>query len=188
MVRIRSQKWPEHPMSPIIDHKCSALSQHCFKESAFKTRSILFDPLLRILGPTIHPTLFPPSFQTSILVTGLCSQHQGQRAHRKVWFSCPGFYRFPSPLTWLWCYPALWRTEVSRARKALLLRSRLSEPFTLWSKGQSCLLTARKNGDAWSLIFKENRANRGFSYKCTDNQLELWVHLPFGYYIENILN
>lgn len=142
----------DHKMSNIIPTLLQSVKNqiNSLQPSSWDSRSI------------IHPALFPLSLQAFIPVTSLCAQRQWQYAHGEVWwFSCLGFYHFLLP--WpdfgdpLFCGELEWQEQGVIASK----QSRLSAPLTLWSKEQSCLLGARKNGDTWSLISKENRANRG---------------------------
>lgn len=120
-----------------------------------------------------HNSPISVALQAFILVTLLCSQPQGQHAHGEVWFSCLGFYHFLLP--WPDFDASLFYGDLEWQEQGVIAskQSWLSEPSTLWGKEQSCLPTKRKNEDTWSLISKENKANRGFNYKFTDNQLAL---------------
>lgn len=132
------------------------LQRKCFTNRIDTVRPSSWDS-----RPHNSPANFPPSLQAFIPVTSLCSQHPEQNTHWEVWLSCLGFYHFLPP--WpdfdapLFCGELEWQEQGGIASE----QSGLSELSPLWSKGQSCLLTVRKHGDAWNLLSKENRANRG---------------------------
>lgn len=141
------------------------LQRKCFKNRINTPR-----PSSWVSGP--HLALMSPSLQAFIFVTSLCSQHQGQHAQRKVWFSCLGFYHFLLP--WPdFDVPLFWG-ELEQQEQGVISskQNRLSEPLTFWSKELSHLLPMRKHGGTWSLISKENKRNWRFNYKLTDSKVE----------------
>lgn len=143
------------------------LQRKCFKNRINPPRPSPWDS-----SPTIHwlcclppsrPPFLSPHFVPSIWVNVLLV-----RLHSPVWdsiISCsPDLTLMP---------PCLWWTEWQEQGVIASKQSRLSEPLTSWSKGQSCVRTVKKLGDTWSLISKENRANWRVNDKLPDNQLIL---------------
>lgn len=151
---------PNTPFLPLQTMNVQHCPNRASEEVFLNTGSILFDALLGTLAPH-NPALSasPLPLARLVLVTSLCSWHQGQGAHVEVWSSQLGFYQFL--LLWPvfdalpFCDEPGWQEQGVIASK----QRRLSEPLTLWSKEQSCLLTVRKNGDAWSIISRERTAN-----------------------------
>lgn len=158
------------------------------KEVFLKIRSIIFDPLLGILDPHNSPcsvSSLPPAF---VLVSSLCSQHQGQRAHGEVWLPCPGFYHFLLP--WPTFDDPLFCGELEWQDKELLLLSRglYLNDYPSGAKSNHVYSQWGNMETLEASSVKKTELTGGF-YKLTDNQLVLClVHLSFGYFIENISN